>query len=344
MKISPIASPAAIPPQGTPEVARTARAVAAFNNAGKAASPEVQQQQAHNVDQNNISAEELSAIVPQIQEEAPQEEVIAPQEEVQEPAKPEVDEGVKRQFAQLARQEKALRAKAQQQDKAFKEREAQLAAREAAIKPQDLSDYARLSDLRRDPLALLEKAGVTYDQLTEQLLNPAPKNPQYEAKIDDMQAKIDALMERLEAGTKSQAESQQQQYQAAVNQITLDAKALVKANPIEFEAIAKTNSVRDVVELIEQTYAKDGIVLSVEEAAQEVENYLVEESFSTVSRIDKIKKRLAQNTASSAKTDVKQQAPQQKPQMKTLTNASSSSRQLSAKERAILAFKGELKG
>jgi hypothetical protein len=207
-----------------------------------------------------------------------------------------------------------------------------------------MSEYAKLSDLRRDPLAFLEKAGVTYDQLTNELLNPAPKNPHYEAKIDDMQSKIDALMERLEAGNKSQVENQQQQYQAAINQITLDAKALIKSNPIEFEAIAKTNSVRDVVELIEQTYAKDGIVLSVEEAAQEVENYLVEESFSTVSRIDKIKKRLAQNTASSAKTEAKSQATPQKPQMKTLTNAASSSRQLSAKERAILAFKGELKG
>ena len=340
MKVIPVTSPAAIPPQGTPESVRTARAVAAFNGANA----EVAQQSAHSVDQNNISAEELSAIVPPTQEQLEEVLETAPEAVQEEPVKEEVPEAVKRQFAQLARQEKALRAKAQQQDKALKAREAALAEREAAIKPQDMSEYAKLSDLRRDPLAFLEKAGVTYDQLTNELLNPAPKNPHYEAKIDDMQSKIDALMERLEAGNKSQVENQQQQYQAAINQITLDAKALIKSNPIEFEAIAKTNSVRDVVELIEQTYAKDGIVLSVEEAAQEVENYLVEESFSTVSRIDKIKKRLAQNTASSAKTEAKSQATPQKPQMKTLTNASSSSRQLSAKERAILAFKGELKG
>jgi len=340
MKVIPVASPAAIPPQGTPESVRTARAVAAFNGANA----EVAQQSAHSVDQNNVSAEELSAIVPPTQEQPEEVLETAPEAVQEEPVKEEVPEAVKRQFAQLARQEKALRAKAQQQDKALKAREAALAEREAAIKPQDMSEYAKLSDLRRDPLAFLEKAGVTYDQLTNELLNPAPKNPHYEAKIDDMQSKIDALMERLEAGNKSQVENQQQQYQAAINQITLDAKALIKSNPIEFEAIAKTNSVRDVVELIEQTYAKDGIVLSVEEAAQEVENYLVEESFSTVSRIDKIKKRLAQNTASSAKTEAKSQATPQKPQMKTLTNAASSSRQLSAKERAILAFKGELKG
>jgi hypothetical protein len=315
---------------------RTARAVAAFNGA----QADVAQQSAHSVDQNNISAEELSAIVPPTQEDVAQEDTAV--EAVQE-EKPQVDEGVRRQFAQLARQEKALRAKAQQQDQAFKQREAQLAEREAAIKPQDMSDYARLSDLKRDPLAFLERAGVTYDQLTNELLNPAPTNPRYDAVFNEMREEIAALKGQLETGTKSQAEAQQAQYQAAVKQITLDARALVKSNPIEFEAIAKTNSVRDVVELIEQTYAKDGVVLSVEEAAQEVENYLVEESYSTVSRIDKIKKRLAQNTASPAKTDVKQQAPNQKPQMKTLTNASSSSRQLSAKERAILAFKGELK-
>ena len=52
---------------------------------------------------------------------------------------------------------------------------------------------------------------------------------------------------------------------------------------------------------------------------------------------------MAQANASQANSEVKTQANTKQPQsMKTLTNAASSSRQLSAKERAILAFKGEL--
>ncbi len=102
------------------------------------------------------------------------------------------------------------------------------------------------------------------------------------------------------------------------------------------------------MKLIEETYQKDGILLSVEEAAQEVENYIVEQGLNKLSKIEKIKKRLAENSgavnppAKQVKTET--QANPEKTQMKTLTNASSGARKLSARDRAILAFKGELKG
>ncbi|MDE2106538.1 MAG: hypothetical protein KGL39_55500, partial [Patescibacteria group bacterium] len=106
--------------------------------------------------------------------------------------------------------------------------------------------------------------------------------------------------------------------------------------------IRATNSVKDVVDLIEQTFKEEGRVMDVEEAANEVENYLLEE-IEKLTRIEKLKKRMEAKPAATPKSD--EQTPQKKqPQtMKTLTNAASSSRQLSAKERAILAFKGELK-
>lgn len=108
-----------------------------------------------------------------------------------------------------------------------------------------------------------------------------------------------------------------------------------------FETIKQTNSVSDVVDLITATYEKDGILLSVEEAAKEVEDYLVDEAMK-LTRIGKIKQRLAASTT--AKVSQEQTpAPKKQTQMKTLTNAASTTRQLSAKERAILAFRGELK-
>ena len=94
---------------------------------------------------------------------------------------------------------------------------------------------------------------------------------------------------------------------------------------------------KKVVRLITQTYDKDGVLMTVEQAADEVENYLVEENYSMASKISKIKKRL-QESATTEKTGQTQQTQR----MNTLTNASASTRKLSSKERAILAFKGQI--
>lgn len=345
MNIKPIAhTGAGAPLQVTPMAssnALKARAIAAFESGTQAPSTG----QEHPVaNPNAVSVEELGAIRTAPVEEPAQE--VSAEVVQEEPKKVEQDPALKRQFEQLARQERALRAKQQQQDQAIKAREAALVAREAQLTAKDQeyqSGYIPLSQLKNNPLGVLERAGITYDQLTEQLLNPAPKNPQYEATISEMQAKIDTLMQKIDGNSKTYQDSQTAAYQSAVKQIEVDAKSLVNSNPSEYEAIIKTNSILEIRKLIEETYNKDGILMSVEEAAQEVENYLMEESYNTISRIDKLKKRLAQASAAPAKTEVKTQAAPQQTQMKTLTNATSSSRQLSARERALLAFKGELK-
>jgi hypothetical protein len=82
--------------------------------------------------------------------------------------------------------------------------------------------------------------------------------------------------------------------------------------------------------------------MSVEEAAQQVEDYLADEAFK-LSRLGKIQKRVQQ--AAQPKVLQKTQAAQQtQTQMKTLTNATSSTRKMSSRERAILAMEGKLNG
>lgn len=344
MRVTPIASPSAIvQPPSAPSSRDTAIAkLAASMNPPTEVAPVAPK--APVADPNHVDPLEHVQIQAEAAvEETSTEETPAQEKEV-EPTPEELN--LRRQFQQLARQEKAIRAKAQQQEQVLKQREAALTEREAKISQQDQSyksDYISIKDLRNNPLALLDKAGVTYEQLTNELLNPAPTNPRYENTINELQAKLDAMEARFESGSKSQVEAQAQQYKAAVQQITTDVKALVKSDPSAFEAIAKTNSVKDVVDLIEQTYAKDGVLLSVEEAAQEVENYLIEESYASFSKIEKLKKRIAQNSASLEKSEVKTQAPQAKPQtsITTLTNTMGAPRQLTARERALLAFKGE---
>jgi hypothetical protein len=344
MKVIPVASPQQVS-ETKPNPTVIAKAVAAFN----AAAEQPASNHSAQLNQNAISPEDMSAIVPQSQGIDKNTENVEQVQAVEAPAeKQERDPALSRQFAQLARQEKALRARAQQQEQQWKARDAELKAKEAELssKAQQYSQgYISKDQLKQDALSVLAEAGVSYEELTQQILNQQPTDPRLQSTINRLESKIKQLEESAENSQKTQTANQQAQYQAAVKQIESDTKALVRHDP-NFEAIRATNSVRDVVELITQTYDKDGVLLTVEEAAQQVENYLVEEAMK-ITRIGKIKSKLEQANASQAKAVQKTQAgtKQTQPgQMKTLTNAASSSRQLSARERALLAFKGELKG
>lgn len=344
MKIMPVASPGQIPVNGTPESVRTAKAVAAFN---RASTPPAQAQEHPVLNPNAVGIEELGAIkaqtMPEVDNSTPV-EALAETPSLQTPETPKEDPALSRQFAQLARQERALRAKAQQQDQALKAREQALAEREAKLQGQtpDTTNYISRDRIKQDALSVLDEAGISYDDLTQQIINRQPTDPRVTSTISRLEAKIQQLEKANEESTKSQADNQTRAYQAAVKQIGLDARNLVNSDPA-FETIKATGSVKDVVDLITQTYDKDGVLLSVEEAAQEVENYLIEEAMK-LTNIDKIKKRMAQSSATAKPSQQTQATTKQtQPQMKTLTNASASTRQLSAKERAILAFKGELK-
>lgn len=248
------------------------------------------------------------------------------------------------QYAMLARKEKALRAKQQQMEQSIKQREEALKARESELltknTQQDMSSYISKDKIKQQTLQVLAEAGVSYDELTQQILNQTPTDPRTEAHISRLEAQIKKLEEANETSQKSQTKQQQDAYEAAVRQIRTDAKKLVHTDP-SYEMIKSTGSVNDVVDLIEKTYAQDGIVLSVEDAAAEVEEYLAEEAVK-LARLSKIQNRLKPVAKATTNSNVQSpQTPKQQQPMKTLTNASASSRPLSARERAMLRFKGE---
>jgi DNA repair exonuclease SbcCD ATPase subunit len=354
MQVKPVAGPSAIQQPQSNAADAKARAVAAFNQAAKAPTQPAQPAQQVVQNQNNISAEELGAIqTPETRQddntEADQEVTAAPTETPKETPKTEEETALSRQFAQLARQERALRAKAQQQDQALKAREAALQAREAelASKSQtDMTKYLAKDAFKQDPLTALAEAGISYEELTQQIISQQPVDPRIKNTISRLETEIRELRAANEETKKSAAEQQTQAYQAAVKQIEMDAKNLVKSDPTAYEAISKTGTVKEVVKLITETYKKDGVLLTVEEAAQQVEDYLVEENYNMATKIEKIKRKIqasAPNVSDKSAQALAEKAVKQTQPMKTLTNATSSSRQLSAKERAILAFKGELK-
>lgn len=290
-------------------------------NEPAAASVQTGDSQPEDVRQNNIS-EGQSEPAPQAETKASEPEKLLSSE-----------------YAILARKEKALRA-----------RDQQLRAREAVIKASedarnapkapvfDESKYISKERLNQDLFGTLTELGLTYDQITQQAVNaPTPEQVALNQQFKAMQDEIKALRGEQDNTKKSWEQQQQDSYKSAVQQIKNEATALVTHNPA-FEAIKETDSVGDVVELIERTFKEDGLLLTVEEAAQQVEDYLVEEALK-IARIKKIQSRL--NPPSQASQQKSTEQPKQQ-QMKTLTNQVSSTRQLSARERAILAAQGKL--
>lgn len=344
MKVTPIAvsgtslNPAQMASPTSSAASAKAKAVAAFNSATPA--PQAQETPVQNP--NQVSVEELGAI-----QAKPATIANTETQEVTEsiPAETPKDPEQLRRYSQLAKQERMLRAKAQQQEASLRAREEALKAREAELsaKPQfDPKDYISRARLQQDALGTLEAEGLAdYDTITQRAVNRHPVDPQLKAAIEHLQTKIAQLEQANETNQKSYTQQQQQAYQSAVKQITRDAKDLVMNDP-EYETIKATGSVRDVVDLITKQHAKDGTVLSVEDAAKEVEEYLIEEALK-LTRVDKIKRRMSQANASPASSNQKTQAQAQTQGIKTLTNAVSSTRPMTTRERAIAAAEGRLK-
>lgn len=302
------------------------------------------------VNANNISPEEVSAVqAPQSASpsdkspttEAPQ--AAEPAQTPETPNKPAEDDSLSNKYQILARKERALRAKAQQQEQAWQSREQALKAREAELEAKSKTydtEYIPRSQLKQAALDAVATGDIPYDEITEQILNQGKADPRVMKYIQSLESKVKNLEQGVEEQKNTWKNSQDEQYKAAVKQIETDVRSLVTTDP-EYEAIRATKSVRDVVDLIEMKFKEDGTLLSVEDAAREVENYLVEEA-TKLAQLNKIQKRTQKQPAAGSKPPEPQQNKQPQP-MKTLTNAAGSTRKLSSKERAILAFKNELK-
>lgn len=361
MKITPMGNtPPAITPQtSAPNTEARARAMAALTGGN-------QGHQGHSVNSNQISPEEVSAVkAPESVDKSTQvaatneetSEVVhaegkvteQSEQQTQETKAPEAkDPALERQFQELARQERILRNKAIKQTQELQAREEALKAREAQLAKQAdeyKSGYVSKARLKAETLGVLAEEGLSYDQLTEQLLSHTPLDSRIEAKFRSFEERLAAKDAEIAAFKQEQDAKQTKQYQEAVQQVERDVKAFVAKNANDFEFIAKSGRHKDVVELIEQTYQQDGILLTTEEAAREVEDYLVEQTYKTVEKIEKIRKRLTPQPAVEKqveqKTEAAKETKTQPAPMKTLTNASASTRQLTARERALLAFKGE---
>src|SRR5882724_403171 len=191
-------------------------------------------------------------------------------------------------YAELAKREKILRNKIQAREDSIKAREAALAAKEAEY----ASNYVQKKQIRelfqKDPAKALQDFDISGDQITQGLLN----QPSAEAQlISKLQAKIEQLESSIDQ-TKTMFKERDDGARAqAIKQITQDVKGLVSQSP-EFELIKSTGSEDEVVAFLEKKFDETGMLLSIEEAASEVEKQLTEEltKYAKLSKIQSLLK------------------------------------------------------
>lgn len=263
---------------------------------------------------------EGSPVVEGIVEEvaAPAEEVAAPEAEVE--AKPEVETKPEAQteedrrfaakFAALSRKEKALK----QQEREIK---ARLAALEAQTKPKEepkAPETPLEMRLRRDPFKTLEELGIGYETLTRRALNEGKMTPEEQVLLlrEEMKQEFESKygkeieelkksrQEELEAAKK---EKEAQQVQAYKSQIA----DFVKTNAEKYELLASESDASDLIyETILDQYTAtleangevtEEDILSVEEAAERIENALLDEAKKRIN-LSKIKKLLEPSQSS----------------------------------------------
>lgn len=187
------------------------------------------------------------------------------------------------QFAALARKEKAIRLEAQ---KIKAEREAFAKERDQFKSP----GYITKDELMKNPIGILTSHGWSPDQIAQMLLSDTHQPTQQDQERKQLLARIEELEGKHKKVESRFDEQQTQDREQAIGQIRNEVKVLVDSDEA-FETIKASNKMDAVVEHITQTYDEDGVLLSVEDAATEVENALVEEAMKLMS-LSKIKDRL----------------------------------------------------
>lgn len=254
----------------------------------------------------------------------------APAAVVAEAKSPEV---LSPRFVALAKKEKALRSQMQ----AIKAREDALKAKEEEYQTSYVPKSSLSERFKSDPLSVMNEYGVSYDTLTQAILN---QPPQGDPAISEIQKKLKAIEEAQTKSAEQFQNQQKQAYEQAVEQIRRDTKLLIETDAA-FETIKETDSVEAVVKLIEETFKEEKVLLSVEEAAKEVEDYLVEESLK-LARLKKVQAKLTPAQVEEQPKPTKTE----KPSFTTLTHAQTASTKpltnRDRRERAILAFQGKI--
>lgn len=192
------------------------------------------------------------------------------------PPKPEDD--LSHRFASLTRKERGIL-----------DRERKISEREKKI--QEIEEREALAS--KDPLAYLEKRGLTLDEI---LKKAAGEDDTTESKVALLMKKVEEYeKEKLENEQKAKTSAEQAVQQKAINAFRDEIKLKVSKDPEAFEAIVATDSYELVFDVCTRYFEEHGEIPPIEWAATEVEKELTEQA-----RKFAALKKLAKATASDA--------------------------------------------
>lgn len=199
------------------------------------------------------------------------------------------------------------------------------------------TDYLPKSRLQEDPLSVLSEMGYDTQKLSEMLLNAPNAN---DPTVRMFQSKIKALEEKQAAADRRAEEAVKGQFEQAKKQIANEAKLLVDGSA-DYETIKSAGMHDAVTELILQTFEQSGVLMDVSEAAQQVEEHLINEGLK-FAKLGKIQKRMQPTEPAQAAAATSQG-------MKTITQnmtqpqSGKSMTPAERRARAVAAFNGQLK-
>lgn len=166
------------------------------------------------------------------------------------------------QLTALARKE----AKFRQQEQAFKAEQVKLEVDRAEIaKMKELKTKLEAKDY-----SILEELNVSYEEWTNYLINKG------ESVKPEVQA-IKKLEDEIKSIKTANEQNVNKQYEATVSQYRRDIKNLVESNP-EFDSIKSQKAEEHVLQHILDTFNEDGEILTIEQAAKEVEDAILEDA------------------------------------------------------------------
>lgn len=188
-----------------------------------------------------------------------------------EAAETEKKETLSSQFAALAKKEKRIITKQQELEAKNKELEDKLK------KYEEFENKKKAA--RVNPLEYLQEAGLTYDELTQYILN-GPKALEKD-KATEIEERLNSFIAQTEAEKKSQAEREAQlakeQEERVIAQFKDSVKNHIKDKKDSYELINLYDATELVISTIEAHFEKTQQILDTDSACELVEKHLEDE-------------------------------------------------------------------
>lgn len=224
-------------------------------------------------------------------------------------AAPAETERLAAKYAEAARRNQAARARLREAKAPLLEKNAELEKYKAEV--ARLKKYEDIND----PMELLKEKGWSYEDIIARNLNPE----EYDNKSE-----VQKLREELESYKKSSEEKEktllERQKEEVKTGYLAHIKKFTESEAEKYELINTLGHHSDVYEVIEETYKKTGKVISDQEAADLVEQFL-EKQLDQYAKINKLKNKIAPITDENQQADPYSQSPTLSNQLTSQTSA-----------------------